>query len=73
MEANATTLILLSVVLKKPLTYFFPEGWILDVPPEKLSSSEQELLIQARRLYDNDLDKLFTQARTIADLTEREI
>ncbi len=72
MEVNATTLILLSVILQKPMTYFFPEGWISDIPPEKLSSREQELLIQARRLTDEDIRKLIVQARALADLTEKE-
>ena len=71
MEANATTLLLLSVVLKKPLTYFFPEGWISDVPPEKLSSSEQELLIQANRLNIGDMERLIAQARALADLADQ--
>jgi hypothetical protein len=72
MEANATILILLSVILQKPLIYFFPEGWIADLPPEKLSSSDQELLIQANRLKDDDLRRLIVQARALADLAENQ-
>ena len=72
MEVNVTTLMLLSFILQKPLTYFFPEGWISDVPPEKLSLREQELLIQARRLMDEDIRKLIVQARALADLAEQE-
>lgn len=72
MEANVTTLVLLSVVLNKPLTYFFPEGWISDVPQEKLSSREQELLIQANRLGEDDLLRLIAQARALADLADSE-
>ncbi len=37
-EANATTLILLSIVLKEPLTYFFTEGWISNVSTDRLSA-----------------------------------
>ena len=72
MEANATTIMMLSFVLKKPLSYFFPEGWISDLPPEKLSSEEQALLIQAHRLDDYDIKRLTAQARVLADLAEQE-
>ena len=65
-------MILLSVVLKKPLTYFFPVGWISDVSPEKLSSSEQELLIQANRLKEDDLQRLIAQAKALAGFAEQE-
>jgi hypothetical protein len=57
-------LTLLSAVLQKPLTYFFPEGWISDIPPE------QELLIQSRRLGDEDLRRFIVQIRALADLED---
>jgi transcriptional regulator with XRE-family HTH domain len=72
MDANITTLLMLSFVLKKPLSYFFPEGWISDLPPEKLSLDQQELLIQASRLDDDDIQRLIAQARALADLADQE-
>jgi transcriptional regulator with XRE-family HTH domain len=70
MEVNSTTLMQLSVTLKKPISYFFPEGWKSDLPPENLSQSEQELLIQVHRLDEEDIKRLIAQARAIADLYE---
>jgi transcriptional regulator with XRE-family HTH domain len=72
MEVSATTLMQLSFILNKPISYFFPQGWISDLPPEKLSQSEQELLIQVHRLDEDDIKRLTAQARAIADLSERE-
>jgi hypothetical protein len=39
---------------------------------EKISPGEQNLLIQARRLGEDDLQRLIAQARALADLAERE-
>jgi hypothetical protein len=41
------------------------------LPPEKLTQSEQELLIQVHRLDENDIKKLIALARAIADLYDR--
>jgi transcriptional regulator with XRE-family HTH domain len=71
MEVTATTLMQLSFVLKKPLSYFFPEEWLIELPPERLSEGERELLIHVHRLNDDDLHRVIAQTRALADLADK--
>lgn len=70
-EVSSTDLIMLSYALNKPIIYFFPQILIREKGDEKsLPPLEQELLIQVRRLDDNDLRRLIVQARALAELAD---
>ena len=68
MEPDATTLLLLSYHLKKPIGYFYPDPFKPDKVFENLSDEIKELIIQAKRLDPEDLKRLIAQTRVIADL-----
>lgn len=54
---NAWTLLILSDVFKKPLSYFFPPHLIIDIPNNSLNPKEHELIKYFRKLNDEDLEK----------------
>ncbi|MBN1538286.1 MAG: helix-turn-helix transcriptional regulator [Anaerolineales bacterium] len=57
-EISAWTLPLLSAALQKPITYFFPQFVLRNLPPEKLAPLEQELLIHFDNLWDEVIQKV---------------
>ena len=57
-----------SFALDKPILYFFPEEFRENISIKDLTTLEQELLTQVRRLDKDDLRKLIAQARALADL-----
>lgn len=70
-EPNASTLLLLSYALGKPIGYFYPrnEG-IVELYESDLQTEEQELIFQARRLEETELPKLIAQIKALADLAD---
>jgi len=69
-EVSSTELLFMSKSLHKPIVYFFPGDYVNEVKLDKLSPLFQELFIQAKRLSNEDLNKLIAQARAIADISE---
>lgn len=67
-EATASELVSMSAALEKPVGYFFP--WYSKFLDDdgKLDVLEQELLIHARKLSDDDLRKIIAQVRALAEL-----
>jgi hypothetical protein len=57
-----------SHALDKPILYFFSEEFREDIAEDELTSLQQDLIMQARRLTRDDLRKLAAQARAVADL-----
>jgi transcriptional regulator with XRE-family HTH domain len=72
MQPDAETLLYLSLTLRKPISHFFPGHYGERIRLEKIDPLEQELLMQAHRLDDDDLIRLITQARALADLRSQE-
>lgn len=73
-EVSSSELIYLSFSLNKPISYFFPIKYlnlVVEGENSQLTILEQELLIQARRLNNEDLRKLIAQAKALADLSEQ--
>lgn len=68
MEPDASTLSVLAYILNKPLSYFFPEPWKLNNSLDQLSEKEQEILIQIRRLPEEDLNKLLIQIKALTEI-----
>ena len=68
MEPDATTLLLLSYCLNKPIGYFYPDPFKPDKVLENLPDEIKELIIQAKRLDPEDLKRLIAQTKVIADL-----
>lgn len=68
MQPAAETLLFLSIALRKPLSYFFPGHYGERIRLEKIDPLEQELLMQAHRLDDDDLRRLIAQARALVNL-----
>jgi transcriptional regulator with XRE-family HTH domain len=68
MQPDAETLLYLSLVLNKPVSYFFPGPYGERVRLENIDPLEQELLMQAHRLDDEDLKRLIAQARALAEM-----
>lgn len=73
MEASALTLVLLAHTLKKPLAYFYPKGFDIESQYEKQEPEELELLMLARKLEAEDLQKVIAQVRALVQMQEREI
>lgn len=68
-NVTASEIIYLSSALNKPILYFYPPFY-RNADESKLTPLEQELLIQAKRLTNDDLRKLIAQARALADLSD---
>lgn len=64
---SAEEVLYLSYALDKPIMYFFPKEFRIEIDEDELSTFEKELLIQARQLDQKDLRKLIAQARALAD------
>lgn len=67
-EVSSTELLSFSNTLYKPVAFFFPEDYLREVMIDKLSPQFQELVMQAQRLSDDDLKRLITQTRALADM-----
>jgi transcriptional regulator with XRE-family HTH domain len=61
-------LLYLCLALDKPIGYFFPPRVSRELPQGDSSPLEQELLLQARRLTNDDLRKVIAQVRAIASV-----
>ena len=71
MQPDAETLLYLAGVLKKPVSYFFPDPYGEFTRLENLRPLEQELLMQAQSLNDYDLRRLIAQVRAISKMSEQ--
>jgi len=67
-EVSSTELLAMSVKLRKPIIYFFPESYVREEEQSKLSPLYQELVIQGKRLSNEDLKKIITQIKALADM-----
>lgn len=70
MQPDATTLVILAEVLQKPLTYFFPEPWGQRVSRGDLTYNEQALLLEFRRLHNDEYRKLAVNLVAVLANTE---
>ena len=57
----------LSYALDKPIMYFFPKEFRIELDESELTTLEKELLIQVRQLDQKDLKKLIVQAKALAE------
>lgn len=57
-QPDATTLVILAEELQKPITYFFPLPWGQRVTRGDLTYDEQALLLEFRRLNNEEHRKL---------------
>ncbi len=78
MEPSASTLLLLSYALNKPVSYFFPRNQgIVALNEEDLTTEEQELIFLTRRLIsssdEEEVHKLIAQVRVLAVLAENKV
>jgi transcriptional regulator with XRE-family HTH domain len=67
-EATSSDIVMLSGALEKPIGYFYPIFSKYDDDASKLTELEQELLIQARKLSGEDLRKIITQVKALAEM-----
>ena len=67
MQPDAETLLYLTLVLNKPISYFFPSQFGAYIRLESLDPLLQELLMNAQRLSEEDLHRLIVQTRALAD------
>ena len=67
MQPDAETLLALSYHLQKPINYFFPEPYKPDPENETLTEDEKTLIIQSRRLSEDDIPSLIAQVKAMAD------
>jgi transcriptional regulator with XRE-family HTH domain len=66
-EVSSSELVYLSFALNKPILYFFPNEYIKGRSSDELKPLIQELIIQANRLSHEDLKKVITQTKALAD------
>lgn len=69
-EAASSEVVYLSFALEKPISYFYPIFSKYNDEAGRLTELEQELLIHARKLTDDDLRKIIAQVKALADLAE---
>jgi len=67
MLPDAETLVYLSLVLRKPIGYFFPSRYVEVIDPENIHPLLYELLTNAAYLSDEDLQRLIVQTRALAN------
>jgi hypothetical protein len=60
----------LSIALDKPIIYFSSKSFNEEPGEDELSVLEQELFIQARKLSRDDLLRLVSQTKALADLSK---
>lgn len=67
-EPDAEALLLLSTCLSKPLAYFFPSPYKPDneLNIGDLNDTEKELIIEVRKLDEDDSKKIVAQVRALA-------
>jgi transcriptional regulator with XRE-family HTH domain len=70
MQPDAGTLFILSSILKKPITYFYPAPFKLDHQTEELSEMEKELIIQVEQLSEDDLKRIIAQVKALVSLNK---
>lgn len=70
-EPSASEIVYFAGALSKPIMYFFPNQLIrhlqIEDEPDNLNS---ELLLVAKHLSDNDLERFIKQMRSIVDFNE---
>jgi transcriptional regulator with XRE-family HTH domain len=57
-EVDASTLALIAAAVNKPITYFYPRFLRKHIPAEDLTTTEQELIMQFRKLQLEDLERI---------------
>jgi transcriptional regulator with XRE-family HTH domain len=67
-EATSSEVVYLSFALEKPIGYFYPIFSKYNDDSGKLTDLEQELLLQARKLSNDDLRKVIAQVKALAEL-----
>lgn len=67
-EATTSEVVYLSGALEKPIGFFYPIFSKYNDDSGKLTDLEQELLLQARKLSDEDLRKIVAQVKALAEL-----
>ena len=68
---SAEELVYLSEALNKPISYFFPKEFTGELSETELSILEKELLIQARKLNHDDLERVIAQTKALVDLKKK--
>lgn len=68
MEPNASTLVYLAFILKKPISYFFPKQYKPEIDISELSTLENEILIYLKQLDERDLIKILAQVKVLSNL-----
>jgi transcriptional regulator with XRE-family HTH domain len=68
-EVSASELVYFSLVLNKPIMYFFPDQYKGKIIEGELSSGEQELLSIAHQIDMDDLQRLIAQAKALLQLS----
>jgi transcriptional regulator with XRE-family HTH domain len=67
-KVGITTLSLISVALDKPITYFIPPNIRVKLKPDDLDTEELELIMQFRKIADEQLRLLsIRQVKLLAD------
>ncbi len=69
MEANASTLTLLSYHLQKPISYFFPDKYSPYKNTDEISDLLKEILIYLNKLDDEDKVRVLAQIKAISKIS----
>lgn len=73
-EPDAGTLCLLAYYLEKPISYFLPPFMYQEIKQESLSPTENALLIQFRKIWDEYLQSVaIKQVKILADFDPTEM
>jgi transcriptional regulator with XRE-family HTH domain len=71
MEPDASTLLLLSHILLKPISYFYPDFWKSNLTNQNLTDQENELLLLLKKMMPEDQKRILVQIKALVISTER--
>jgi len=69
-DLSASSLLLLSYLLKKLIGHFYGESYIVDLEKGDLAPEEQEMIFGVRRMHPEDQTALMVQVKALADYLE---
>lgn len=73
-EVGTITLARIAAKTSKPITYFYPKFAKADMVEEKLSSEEQEILLEFRKILDTKTQQIaLKQVKLLAEIDEKEM
>jgi len=69
-EVKSSELLYLSLALNKPISYFFPKQYQIQIDDEKFTSLQEELILLTNQMSDDDMKRLIAQSQALVNLNK---